>query len=125
MTTKNIIIAEDSSVLQNLIKKILLQIDCVTKGVKNGEALLKELDLNNYDLVLLDINIPKKSGIECAKTIRETKTNKELPIIAVTGNGDNLSDTEFKDFGFDDVILKPIDFDNLVAVVEKWLKVTY
>tara|TARA_B100000809_G_scaffold119079_1_gene117353 strand:+ start:1017 stop:1385 length:369 start_codon:yes stop_codon:yes gene_type:complete len=122
MATKNIIIAEDSSVLQNLIKKILLQIECVTKGVKNGEALLNELDKKEYDLVLLDINIPKKNGIECAKIIRKTKSNKELPIIAVTGNGDNLSDTEFKDFGFDDVILKPIDFDQLIVVVEKWLK---
>jgi len=122
MSTKNVIIAEDSSVLQNLIKKILIQLNCVTKGVKNGEALLKELDKNTYDLVLLDINIPKKNGIECAKTIRETKSTAELPIIAVTGNGDNYSDIEFKDFGFDDVILKPIDFDNLVVVVEKWLK---
>ena len=122
MTTKNVIIAEDSSVLQNLIKKILIQLNCVTKGVKNGEALLKELDKNSYDLVLLDINIPKKNGIECAKSIRKTKSAVELPIIAVTGNGDNYSDIEFKDFGFDDVILKPIDFDNLIVIVEKWLK---
>ena len=122
MATKNIIIAEDSSVLQNLIKKILLQLDCETKGVKNGDALLKELDNKEYDLVLLDINIPKKNGIECAKIIRETRTNEKLPIIAVTGNADNLSDIEFKDLGFDDLILKPIDFDNLVVIVEKWLK---
>ena len=59
MATKNIIIAEDSSVIQNLIKKILLEVDCVTKGVKNGEALLKEIDKTEYDLILLDINIPK------------------------------------------------------------------
>ena len=122
MAIKNIIIAEDSSVLQNLIKKILIQIDCVTKGVKNGEALLKELENNEYDLILLDINIPKKNGIECAEIIRESKTSDELPIIAVTGNADNLSDIEFNDLGFNDVILKPIDFDNLVVTVEKWLK---
>jgi two-component system cell cycle response regulator DivK len=122
MAIKNIIIAEDSSVLQNLIKKILIQIDCVTKGVKNGEALLNELENNQYDLILLDINIPKKNGIECAEIIRESKTSDELPIIAVTGNADNLSDIEFNDLGFNDVILKPIDFDNLVVTVEKWLK---
>jgi DNA-binding response OmpR family regulator len=122
MANKNIIIAEDSSVLQNLIKKILLQINCSTKGVKNGAALLKEFQTNNFDLILLDINIPQKSGIECIKIIRETKSKEDLPVIAVTGNGDNLSDTEFHDLGFNDVILKPIDFDNLVTVVEKWLK---
>ena len=64
MATKNIIIAEDSSVIQNLIKKILLEVDCVTKGVKNGEALLKEIDKTEYDLILLDINIPKINGFE-------------------------------------------------------------
>jgi two-component system cell cycle response regulator DivK len=122
MDNKNIIIAEDSSVLQNLIKKILLQLNCVTKGVKNGEALLKELEKKDYDLILLDINIPKINGIDCAKIIREKKTKEKLPIIAVTGNGDNLSDIEFQDLGFNDVIIKPIDFDNLITVVEKWLK---
>lgn len=122
MANKNIIIAEDSSVLQNLIKKILLQLNCTTKGVKHGDALLAELDKNNFNLVLLDINIPRKSGIECAKIIRKTKSKEELPIIAVTGNADNLSDTEFHDLGFNDVILKPIDFDSLVTIVEKWLK---
>ena len=122
MDNKNIIIAEDSSVLQNLIKKILLQLNCVTKGVKNGEALLKELEKKDYDLILLDINIPKINGIDCAKIIREKKSKEELPIIAVTGNADNLSDIEFQDLGFNDLIIKPIDFDNLISVVEKWIK---
>ena len=122
MANKNIIIAEDSSVLQNLIKKILLQLDCTTKGVKNGDALLKELDKTSYDLILLDLNIPKKIGIECIKEIRSSKSKDELPVIAVTGNADNLSTEEFDSLGFNDVILKPIDFDNLIINVEKWLK---
>jgi DNA-binding response OmpR family regulator len=121
MSTKNIIIAEDSSVIQNLIKKILLEVNCKTKGVKNGEALLKELELKKYDLVLLDINIPKLNGFECLKEIRKNKDQNSLPIIAVTGNADNLSESEFNDLGFNDLILKPIDFDGLVSKVEKWL----
>jgi two-component system, cell cycle response regulator DivK len=122
MTNKNIIIAEDSSVIQNLIKKILLEVDCKTKGVKNGEALLKEIEINDYDLILLDINIPKINGFDCLKKIRESHDKKALPVIAVTGNADNLSEFEFSDLGFNDLILKPIDFDGLVSKVQNLLK---
>lgn len=120
--SKNIIIAEDSSVIQNLIKKILLELNCKTIGVKNGKDLLDKLEKESFDLVLLDINIPKKNGLECIKEIRQKFTKKELPVLAVTGNADNYSEDEFKEFGFNDLILKPINFDSLVADVSKWLE---
>lgn len=121
MPNKNIIIAEDSSVIQNLIKKILLEVDCNTTGVKNGEALLKALEKNSYNLILLDINIPKINGFDCLKQIRSVHDKERLPVIAVTGNADNLSEIEFSNLGFNDLILKPIDFDGLVLTVQKWL----
>ncbi len=120
--SKNIIVAEDSSVLQNLIKKILLELDCKTVAVKNGVDLIKKLEQESFDLVLLDINIPKKNGIDCIKEIRATHSKEELPVLAVTGNAYNYSEEEFKEFGFNDLILKPIDFDSLVADVSKWLR---
>ena len=120
--SKKIIVAEDSSVIQNLIKKILLELDCDTIGVKNGADLIKKLSIESFDLVLLDINIPKKNGIECIKEIRTKFDLNELPVLAVTGNADNLTEDEFKALGFNDLILKPINFDSLVADVSKWLK---
>ena len=44
-----------------------------------------------------------------------------MPIIAISGNAMNLSDEDFKEAGIDDFIPKPLDFDKLVATVEKWI----
>ncbi|TAG51937.1 MAG: response regulator, partial [Cytophagales bacterium] len=67
---KKVLIAEDSSVIQNLTKKILQQQDYDIKSVKNGQELLKIIETENFDVILLDINMPIVNRIECAKAIR-------------------------------------------------------
>ena len=62
---KTILVAEDSSVLLNLMKRILSEADFEIKPAKNGEQVLKIIDTEAIDLVLMDINMPKVNGIEC------------------------------------------------------------
>ena len=64
---KKIIVAEDSSVIQNLTKKILSQLNYDIFSVKNGQQVLDLLNKEDYDLVLLDIHMPVMDGMECAK----------------------------------------------------------
>ena len=118
---KKVLIAEDSAVLQNVIKRILVGYDI--KAVKNGEAVLKEIEANSYDILLLDINMPKMNGIDCTKAIRSLQDAQKAatPIVAITGNAMNLSESEFKEIGINECLLKPIDFDALVALVKKYV----
>lgn len=122
MSIKKVLIAEDSSVIQNLTKKILQfqNFDIVT--VKNGKEVLKALEKETFSVILMDINMPQMDGIECAKAIRnlEDKTKSEVPIIAITGNAKNYTDEEFKSIGINEYIPKPLDFDKLVDSVKKW-----
>ena len=122
MTTKKVLIAEDSSVIQNLTKKILEFQNFEISTVKNGRDVLKALEKESYDVILLDINMPILDGMECAKQIRglADKQKAQIPIVAITGNARNYSDQDFKNVGINEYLPKPLDFDKLVESVKKW-----
>ena len=122
MSTKKVLIAEDSSVIQNLTKKILQFQNFEISTVKNGKDVLKALEKETFDVILLDINMPQMDGMECAQAIRALSdtVKSQIPIIAITGNAKNYTDEDFKNVGINEYIPKPLDFDKLVYSVKKW-----
>lgn len=120
---KKILIAEDSSVIQNLVKKVLSQtrVDLEFKTVKNGDLVIEALNNETFDMFILDINIPKTDGIECVKTIRNHPTMKSVPVLAITGNANNYTKEQFEEFGFTDFLIKPLNFDALVQKVQSFI----
>jgi len=117
---KKVIIAEDSSVIQNLTKKILQIQNYEITSAKNGEEVLDIIKENDYDLILMDINMPKMDGMECARLIRGMDGGKStIPIIAITGNAMNYTMQDFKDAGINEYVPKPLNFDVLVNMVKK------
>ncbi|OZI06429.1 histidine kinase [Siphonobacter sp. BAB-5385] len=122
MAFKRVLIAEDSSVIQNLAKKILEFQNFEITSVKNGEQVLQLLDKESFDIVLLDINMPVMDGMECARQIRQLPDAQkaQTPLVAITGNARNYSPEEFKSAGFNDILIKPLNFDALVAKVREF-----
>lgn len=123
MTGKiKVLIAEDSSVILNLTKKILEFQNCEIHPAKNGQMVLQMLETDNYHVILMDINMPGMDGIECTAAIRKLEDSKKAstPIIAITGNARNYSMEEFKSQGFNDFLQKPINFDLLVEKVKAY-----
>lgn len=118
--SKKIIVAEDSSVIQNLTKKILTQMNYDIVSVKNGQQVIDLLEKQPYDLILLDIHMPVMDGMECATKVRNmTSENKDIPIIAITGNANNYSMKDFESVGINGFLPKPLNYDNLVETVKK------
>lgn len=117
---KRVLIAEDSSVIQNLAKKILEFQNFEITAVKNGEQVMQLLEKEDFDILLLDINMPIMDGMECIKAIRELSDKKKanVPAVAITGNAKNYSEDDFKSAGFNDALMKPLNFDRLVTVVK-------
>ena len=115
-----VLIAEDSSVIQNLVKKILEFQNFEITAVKNGEQVVQLLEKENFDIVLLDINMPIMDGMECVKAIRAMSVpeKSKVPDVAITGNARNYTEEEFKEAGFNDVLMKPLNFDKLVLIVK-------
>lgn len=120
LTPKRVLIAEDSSVIQNLAKKILEFQNFEITAVKNGEQVIQLLQKEDFDVLLLDINMPVMDGMECVKAVRAMAEPQKasVPVVAITGNARNYTDEDFKAAGFNDALMKPLNFDKLVDVVK-------
>ncbi|MES2387980.1 MAG: response regulator [Bacteroidota bacterium] len=118
---KKILIAEDSSVIQNLARKILEFQNYSITGVRNGSEVLEALATEDYSLLLLDINMPVMDGMETARKVRSLGDSKKagIPIVAITGNAKNYSMEEFKAAGINDYLQKPLNFDRLVELAKE------
>ena len=119
---KKVMIAEDSSVIQNLTRKILSLQNYEITSVKNGQQVLDLLNKDYFDIILMDINMPVMDGIECTRKIRslEDPDKSKVPIVAITGNARNLSAQEYNEIGINDLLQKPLNFDQLVTLVRKY-----
>ncbi|GAA4447866.1 hypothetical protein GCM10023189_04870 [Nibrella saemangeumensis] len=120
-SSKRVLIAEDSSVIQNLARKILEFQNYDITAVKNGEQVLQILEKEDFSILLLDINMPIMDGMECVRRVRALPQPQKaaVPIVAITGNAKNYTEEEFKAAGFNDVLVKPLNFDRLVEVVNQ------
>ena len=120
MESKKVLIAEDSSVIQNLTKKILQIQNYQIFSAKNGVQVMEMLKDEYFDIILMDINMPKMDGMECARQIRklEDEMKSKIPIVAITGNAMNYSMDDFKEAGINEYLQKPLNFDNLVDTVK-------
>ncbi len=119
---KKVLIAEDSSVIQNLTKKILQMQNYEITVAKNGEQVIEMINKEDFDIILMDINMPVMDGMDCARAIRALSDAKKAatPILAITGNARNYSMADFREAGINDFIPKPLNFDELVTKVNQY-----
>ncbi|QFZ55423.1 response regulator [Oceanihabitans sp. IOP_32] len=103
----NILIAEDNKINQIVTKNLLIGQNYSCEVVNNGAEAVEKVKLNNYDLILMDINMPKMNGYDATAAIREF--DKEIPIIALTAADVEEVMHNFKTIGFNDIITKPFD----------------
>ena len=124
MLPKTILIAEDSSVIQNMAKKVLESQNFRILTAKNGEKVLEIFQQEEIDLLLLDLNMPIMNGVDCMKAVRALPEvqKAQVPIIAITGNAAGYTLEQFKEMGFNEYIPKPINFDLLISIVKKLTK---
>lgn len=120
---RKVLVAEDSSVIINLNKNVLMFENYHITAVKNGKQVLEKLAKEDFDLILMDINMPEMDGIECTTAIRalENPNKANIPIVAITGNYKNYTMDDFKKAGLNDYVQKPLDYDHLLATVKKHL----
>ena len=116
---KSILVVDDEKEIAELIEIHLMSQDYNVKKAKNGVEALKFLDENHYDLVLLDVMMPKMDGKETLKKIRE-KYN--IPVIMVTAKTSEKDKVEGLTLGADDYVTKPIKPLELIARIKAQLR---
>ena len=108
-----ILLAEDERDLNNIIKKQLLLLNYNVDTCFDGEEAMDFVTANDYDIVILDIMLPKADGYKVLKYIREYK--KDLPVLFLTAK-DSIEDrVKGLDLGANDYLIKPFAFDELAA----------
>lgn len=110
-----ILVAEDDKILGAGLKRALELRGYGVDWFADGESALTSLRDNAYTLAILDINLPKLSGIEVLKRTRQTLT--ELPIMLLTARDTTEQKVEGLDSGADDYLVKPFELDELLARV--------
>ncbi len=119
MSAKNILVVDDEKEIADLIEIHLMSQDYNVTKANDGEKCLKLLEENKYDLILLDLMMPKLDGIETLKRIRE-KSN--VPVIIVTAKTTEKDKIQGLNIGADDYITKPIKPLELLARVKAQLR---
>ena len=119
---RRVLVAEDSSITQDLLKLLLKQRGHQVDTVNDGREALEALRNNVYDVLLLDLHMPKMNGLEVAAIIRAEADGRQLPrIVAITADTEGLladgADTFFENFDY--VIPKPLDIYQVGKVVEE------
>jgi DNA-binding response OmpR family regulator len=115
-----ILIVEDEEKLGNFLRRGLLEESYAVDIAKDGEDALYKFDTNEYDLVLLDLMIPKIDGLTVCRTIRETNTN--LPILMLTAKDSTEDKIKGLDAGADDYVTKPFSFSELTARIRALIR---
>jgi signal transduction histidine kinase len=112
---KKILIAEDNTVNIFLIRKICQKWKVDYTIVENGLDAYNAVLSNDYDIILMDINMPVMDGYESSKLIRRIADHKKsnIKIIALTATTDETVDKAILEAGINDVVLKPYDTDFL------------
>lgn len=115
-----ILVVEDNQKLSRYIKKALERESYAVDCLYDGETAEKRVAFGEYDLVVLDVLLPKKDGISVCRDLREKNIN--VPIIMLTALGEVNNKIEGLDSGADDYLVKPFDLAELLARIRALLR---
>ncbi len=115
-----VLLAEDNLMNQKVLTKLLQQFNCQVDIANNGSEAVTKTRINNYDLILMDCQMPDLDGFEATALIRSL--GFRIPIVALTANALTGDKERCLNSGMDDYLSKPIELDSLENVLNTWAK---
>ncbi len=119
----NVLIVEDNPMNQEVAKRTVSKLGYNPVLADNGMKGLEALEMGHFDLILMDVQMPVMDGFEATAKIRELEkeSGAHIPIIAMTAHAMTGDREKCLAAGMDDYITKPINFEVLQEVLEKWI----
>jgi two-component system sensor histidine kinase/response regulator len=122
MRGTRILLVEDNEINQEVAIGQLEDAEAFVDLAENGAIALEMIQGNDYDAVLMDMQMPVMDGIEATRVIRANPRHEKLPIIAMTANAMESDRILCLEAGMNDHIAKPIDPDQLFGVLLRWIR---
>jgi two-component system, sensor histidine kinase and response regulator len=117
-----ILLVEDNEINQQVARELLEDAGLVVEVADHGEAALAMVRQAAYDLVFMDMQMPVMDGVTATREIRKLVQLAGLPIVAMTANAMAQDLRRCIDAGMNDYVVKPIDPDQMWAVLLRWVK---
>lgn len=122
MTRTKVLIVEDEEAIATLLDYNLAKEDCDTRIAKDGEDALLKVSEFHPDIVILDWMLPKISGIEVCRRLRQAPETRNIPIIMLTARSEESDRIRGLETGADDYLTKPFSTAELMARVRAVLR---
>jgi signal transduction histidine kinase/CheY-like chemotaxis protein len=117
-----ILVAEDNKVSQKMMKSMLQRMGHEVKIVENGQGVLDELKTSDFDLILMDIQMPVMDGVTATRHIRRLRGKKALlPVIGLTASYLHSDLEYYKGIGMNSCMGKPVRIENLKKEIENFI----
>lgn len=117
-----VLIAEDNLMNQHLMNKYMSRLGWEFVIVDNGLLATEACRSNDFDAILMDIDMPVLDGIEATRYIRVF--NKEIPIVAITAYADDQMRTECAEAGMNAFLAKPCSREDIKAVISECVEIS-
>lgn len=120
-----VLLAEDNVINRRVAMGILKKFGIDTHAAEDGQAAVEALRNGNFDLVLMDIHMPRMDGLEATRAIRGLGgATAQTPIVAMTASVMPEDRSVCLNAGVNDFVSKPVDLASLAAVLNRWLVVS-
>lgn len=119
-----VLLVEDNPVNQLVAKGMLGKLGCDVTVAAHGAEALDQLEFKEFDLVLMDCNMPVMDGYEASRQIRRSGRWPQLPIVALTANAMSEERERCRAAGMNDYLAKPFRREELAALLDVWIPVT-
>jgi len=118
----SVLLVEDNDINQQVATELLEQAGIVVTIAANGREAVKAIGQAQYDLIFMDLQMPKMDGYEASRAIRRNARLRDVPIIAMTAHAMSGIREKCLAAGMDDHLSKPIDPLELTAVLVRWIR---
>ena len=117
-----VLVAEDEPHIRRVLLTLLESASLETEAVSDGAAALKRLlGERRYDLVLLDLMMPRASGLEVLERVKDLSHRRDVPMVVLTAKGQDADRDRAYELGASDFVTKPFSPKKLLARIEELL----